>query len=154
MLGSNHEDEPEDKNIGLNAYFQYLDEFVVKEGAMWKRVFDMILVVCSVYNVFSNAYYAAFRPPIFMYEFVLDIVMEVMFFIDIVFCFFQEFVDQETYHYVSKFKPIALAYIKKTFLSDLIAWIPYDYIFFREDMHTSDLKLLRLTKLLRIPRMM
>ena len=48
----------------------------------------MLLVVCSVYNVFSNAYYAAFRPPLYTYEFVLDMVMEVMFFFDIIFCFF------------------------------------------------------------------
>ena len=114
----------------------------------------MILVISSIYNVFSNAYYAAFRPPVHLYEFWLDMFMELLFFLDIIFCFFQEFKDQETYHYVSKFKPIAVRYFKRTFFSDLIAWVPYDYLFFYEQMHTSDLKLLRLTKLLRIPRMM
>jgi hypothetical protein len=44
--------------------------------------------------------------------------------------------------------------LKGTFFADLIAWIPYDYMFFRDEMHTSDVKLLRLSKLLRIPKML
>jgi hypothetical protein len=131
-----------------------LDGYVIKADRGWKRVFDVALLVCAVYNVFANAYYAAFRPPLRTYEFVLDLGMEVVFLLDMLFCFFQEFVDEETWHLVSKFKPIALRYAGSTLVFDLVAWIPYDYIFFPETMHTTDLKLLRLAKLLRIPRML
>jgi hypothetical protein len=56
-----------------------------------------------------------------------------MFFFDMIFCFFQEFQDQETFVMVSEFKIIAKRYAKKSFFFDLIAWIPIDLFFIGSD---------------------
>jgi hypothetical protein len=51
-------------------------------------VFDGVLILSSVYNVFVNAYYAAFRSPSEQYEIVMDQAIEAMFAFDMLFCFF------------------------------------------------------------------
>lgn len=39
------------------------DYLVIKIDAPWKGVFDIILTIASCYNVFTNAYYSAYRMP-------------------------------------------------------------------------------------------
>jgi hypothetical protein len=51
----------------------------------------------SIYLVISNAFYAAFRPPTDKYEVTMDVIMIVLFFLDMVFKLFHEFMDRETY---------------------------------------------------------
>jgi hypothetical protein len=51
----------------------------------------------SIYLVISNAFYAAFRPPTDQYEVTMDVIMIVLFFLDMVFKLFHEFMDRETY---------------------------------------------------------
>lgn len=71
-----------------------------------------------------------------------------MFLFDMIFCFFQEYIDAESFHKVTNFKIIAKRYARKSFVYDLFAWLPIDMFFKREGVY-----LFRLLKLLRIPRL-
>jgi hypothetical protein len=85
------------------------------------------MTFASCYNVFSNAFYSAYRVPEGK-EIIIDQLVEVWFFLDMIFCFFQEYKDTESYKVVSQFKMIALRYLKKSFFFDLLAWMPIDII--------------------------
>lgn len=41
----------------------FLDHFVIKKDSTWKGVFDFLMMMVSVYNIFGNALYAAFGEP-------------------------------------------------------------------------------------------
>jgi hypothetical protein len=107
------------------SVFQILDKFVIRIDARWKKVFDLLMVAASVHNVLSNAYYAAMKTPERDAEVLLDLVVESLFLGDMAFCFFFEYKDPETYQIVSDFRAIALNYTKKSFVFDLLAWIPF-----------------------------
>jgi len=53
-------------------------------------------MVTSCYNVYGNAYYAAFGGPSATGEIVVDFIVEILFFLDMLFCFFQEYKEEET----------------------------------------------------------
>jgi hypothetical protein len=85
------------------------------------------MIFCSIYNVLSNAYYSAMKTNYNKFEVIMNLIIESLFLLDIIFCFFNEFKDSETFELVDQFKPIAISYIKKSFFFDLIAWIPFEY---------------------------
>jgi hypothetical protein len=69
-------------------------------------------------------------------------------------CFFQEYIDEETFVQVQNFKLIAIHYFKKSFIFDFIAWVPIDLIVSRIwEIQVEKLRLFRLFKLLRLPRL-
>ena len=51
-------------------------------------------------------------------------IIEGLFLIDLIFCFFQEYKDEETYTIISDVKKIAKHYLKGSFIFDLLAIIP------------------------------
>jgi len=51
--------------------------------------------------------------------------IEGLFLCDLIFCFFQEFKDEETYTIISDVKKIAKHYAKGSFIFDLLAFIPF-----------------------------
>lgn len=67
---------------------QFFDRFVIPIDATWKEIFDLVLIFSSVYNVYANAFYSAFRLPESPSELFLDWFIEVMFLFDMIFCFF------------------------------------------------------------------
>ena len=99
----------------------------------------------SCYNVFGNAYYSAFGSSNNIYLIIINWIVETLFLIDIVFCFTQEYLDDDTYNLVSDLPTIAKEYLKGNFIFDFFAWIPFNSIFVQN-------RLYRLFKLLRIPR--
>lgn len=58
-----------------------------------------------------------------------DYFIEVLFILDFIFCFCQEFKDEETYTVVSDIKKIAKHYIKGSCIFDFLAIVPFDLIF-------------------------
>jgi hypothetical protein len=110
------------------------------------------MLFVSVYNIYGNAYYSAFE--VFTEEelwFILfDNIIELLFFVDMCCCFCQQYVDQETFTEVSEIKLIAINYLKGSFIFDLLAWVPFEIIFYD---HLSKPRLWRLMKLLRMPRL-
>jgi hypothetical protein len=82
------------------------------------------MMIVSVYNIFGNALYAAFGEPNQTIYILVDYGAEIMFLADMIFCFCQEYMDEETYNIVSSFKKIARHYLKNSFMFDFIAWFP------------------------------
>jgi hypothetical protein len=111
--------------------------------------------LASCYNVFTNAYYAAYKIPDSEKEIMRDQFVEVLFFIDMIFCFFQEFKDDETFKIETKFKSIAKEYGKKRFVFDFLAWLPVDLIILQLKLnnHHDKFHLVRLLKMFRLPRL-
>lgn len=141
----------------------YLAMLVIGKDSDWKTVFDMVMLVASVYSTFTQAYYAAFGPPDKVYanrspgriafiEFV-DQTVEFSFYLDFICCFLQEYKDEETYTIVSDIKKIAKHYIKGSCVFDLLACLPFDRILTVGGRQT-DTRLYRLLKLFRVPRLL
>ncbi|KAH8511421.1 hypothetical protein H0E87_008837 [Populus deltoides] len=61
--------------------------------------------------------------------FIMDIVGQVAFLLDIVLQFFVAYRDSQTYRMIYKRSPIALRYLKSHFIIDLLGCLPWDIIF-------------------------
>jgi hypothetical protein len=109
------------------------------------------MLIVSCYNVFGNAYYAAFGVPVETYDIIIDNVVEFLFLCDMIFCFFQEYLDEETYKMVDSFKLIAVHYAKKSFMFDFCAWFPVELFLDQTEMRKR--RLFRVLRLLRLPRL-
>lgn len=82
--------------------------FVIKHDCQWKTVFDLILLLLSVYNTLMNGFYAAFGEPADVYseKYVtfmvwMDESIEFLFYVDFLLCFCQEYLDNESGVYIS-----------------------------------------------------
>jgi len=80
---------------------------------------------------------------------IMDNLFEFLYFIDMTCCFCQEYLDEETFTEVTDVKQIAIHYVKKSFIFDLLAILPFEMMF--KFQKTS--RLWRLIKLLRMPRL-
>ena len=128
---------------------------MIQKDSQWKSVFDIVMLFAACYNTFSQAYYAAFNRPNNMYYIIIDYSVEVLFVFDFIFCFCQEFKDEETYTIVSDIKKIAKHYMKGSCLFDLLAILPFELLFISKLSVTmdEDARLFSLLKLLRVPRL-
>ena len=52
-----------DTTVQVRDDLPILDKLVIKLDSTWKGVFDFIMMITSCYNIFGNAYYAAFGAP-------------------------------------------------------------------------------------------
>ena len=101
---------------------------VIEKDSTWKGAFDIIMLIVSCYNIFGNALYSAFGLSDQPYFWYLDNFVETLFLFDMLFCFCQEYLDEETYTVQSEIKTIAKHYLKKSFIFDLLAWLPIDQV--------------------------
>lgn len=92
-----------------------------------------------------NSHHGLPNSPVIL---VLDLGSEFLFFMDIIFNFFVEYKDEETFVEVSEFLPIAKRYAKKSFIIDMIAWLPIQLFYDHPKM-----RIFRLLKLLRMRRL-
>jgi hypothetical protein len=132
------------------------DFLVIKKDSSWKGMFDILMLFISCYNIFGNAYYSAFGAPDTITFMILDYVVEFLFSCDLIFCFCQEYLDEETYTIVSDIKKIAKHYAKKSFVFDLAACLPIENVIMTQggDGFNEDrIRLFRLLKMFRLPRL-
>lgn len=139
------------KDNASNQDLAFLNRLLIKKDSTWKGAFDIIMLVVSCYNVFGNAFYAAFGMPHLVWLQIFDNFVEVLFLIDLFCCFCEEYMDEETFTDVSEVKTIAIHYLKSSFIFDVLAILPFEYIFPTSVKPPS--RLWRLMKLLRIPRL-
>ena len=133
----------------------FFNKLIIKKDSTWKALFDNVMLIAACYNTFTQAYYAAFGfPSEAIYQW-LDVVIEFLFTLDFIFCFCQEFKDEETYTIVSDIKKIAKHYLRGSCLFDLLAIIPFEYFFHDPTVSASKdtARMYRLVKLLRVPRL-
>lgn len=113
-----------------------------------------MMIIISVYTVFGNAYVSAFGVPTDLWYVYFDIFVEGMFFFDIIFSFFQEYMDEETFVLQKRFRIIAKHYLRRSFIFDLIAWIPISLILDKNYPHYPFYyRACHLLKLFRLPRL-
>jgi len=70
--------------------------------------------------------------------------------LDMVFNFLEEYLDEETYTYVTDLKKISLRYLKGKFIFDLLAWLPLNLMI---ELFDGRKRLFRVLKMLRLPRL-
>jgi len=84
-----------------------------------------MMLLLAVYSTFSSAYFSCFGVPVASSLVAIDILVEIAFLIDMIFTFFQEYISSEDYRPVRDHKLIALRYLKRYFIFDLIALFPF-----------------------------
>ena len=76
-----------DTEVIVRDDLAFLNNFVIKLDSTWKGAFDFVMMITSCYNIFGNAYYAAFGAPTTFYDKMVDNFVEFLFFLDMIFCF-------------------------------------------------------------------
>ena len=108
-----------------NKQKNYFNLLVIKKDSQWKAFFDNIMLIASCYNTFTQAYYAAFGLVVTDYNVTAELFIEFLFCLDFIFCFCQEYKDEELYTVVNDIKKIAKHYIKGSCLFDFLAIVPF-----------------------------
>ena len=86
-----------------------LDKFVIKKDSTWKGIFDLVMLLVSCYNIFGNAYYAAFGVPTQFYDVAIDWFVELLFLADMIFMndnapsSFSDFLVDRTHGYIDNY---------------------------------------------------
>ena len=131
--------------------FQQLNKLTFSPDARPKQVFNFLIMILAIYSTFSATYIAAFGFPTKKSSVVLNNLVEVVFWIEILLNFFQWYKDEVEYKPVKDVRKIAYRYLRTNFIIDLLATIPFRYMHLTKNPMYLDLfqllKLLRLKKL-------
>lgn len=84
---------------------------VISQDSTWKGAFDIVMLFVSCYNIFGNAYSSAFGKVDSLIFEIADQCVETLFLFDLLFCFCQEYLDEETYTVQNEIKIIAKHYL-------------------------------------------
>ncbi|XP_024639639.1 potassium channel SKOR isoform X2 [Medicago truncatula] len=95
----------------------------------WYRAWLKFILLWAVYSSFFTPMEFGFFRGLPENLFILDIVGQIAFLVDIVLQFFVAYRDSQTYRMVYKRTPIALRYLKSTFVIDLLGCMPWDLIY-------------------------
>ncbi|KAI5559498.1 hypothetical protein BDE02_17G115000 [Populus trichocarpa] len=103
--------------------------FVIHPDNRWYRAWTKFILLWAVYSSFFTPMEFGFFRGLPENLFILDIVGQVAFLLDIILQFFIAYRDSQTYRTVYKRTPIALRYLKSHFIIDLLACLPWDIIY-------------------------
>lgn len=95
----------------------------------WYRAWTIFILLWAVYSSFFTPMEFGFFRGLPENLFIMDIVGQVAFLLDIVLQFFVAYRDSQTYRMIYKRSPIALRYLKSHFIIDLLGCLPWDIIF-------------------------
>ncbi|XP_070164146.1 voltage-gated delayed rectifier potassium channel KCNH8 isoform X2 [Polyergus mexicanus] len=132
-------------------------QFVLSHYGGFKSCWDWLILIATFYVAIIVPYNASFintdRPTM-----VSDVVVEALFIIDILLNFRTTYVSRKG-EVVSNSKSIAVNYVKGWFFVDLVAALPFDFlyasdVYSSEDTAHSNIHLVKLTRLLRLARLL
>ncbi|KAK4476065.1 hypothetical protein MN116_000674 [Schistosoma mekongi] len=153
-----------DEDLHVEHRFQSprMHKFTLKHYSVFKAVWDWIILALIIYTAIFTPYvtvflmntgnkYAKLISGTSTLLSTVDILVDVMFIIDILINFRTTYVNKND-EVVSHPKRIAAHYIKGWFIIDLVAAIPFDLLFFRTagDQPTALTGLLKSARLLRL----
>lgn len=142
-------DDNKDKNSQIRKTLS--DRLIINENSKWKTVFDIFMLFLVAYSCFTSVFYVAFDSPKNIPQIVFDWIVEGFFICDLVFNFFQEYKDPETYENVRNHKKIAKRYIfKGWFFIDFVSVFPFVAIFKDNALLTKLFRLFRLPRLTKL----
>ncbi|GLV32591.1 Eag-like K[+] channel [Carabus blaptoides fortunei] len=131
--------------------------FILSHYGMFKTCWDWLILIATFYVAIVVPYNASFvnmdRKTV-----ISDVVVEGLFFLDIILNFRTTYVSRKG-EVVSNSKSIALNYLKSWFIVDLLAALPFDLlyaseVYLREDSGHGHIHLVKLTRLLRLARLL
>ncbi|KAL1308253.1 hypothetical protein HN51_050188 [Arachis hypogaea] len=102
---------------------------VIHPENRWYRLWTKFILVWAVYSSFFTPMEFGFFRGLPENLFILDIIGQLAFLVDIVLQFFLAYRDSQTYRMVYKRTPIALRYLKTDFIFDFLGCMPWDIIF-------------------------
>ncbi|CAL1680332.1 unnamed protein product [Lasius platythorax] len=132
-------------------------QFILSHYGGFKSCWDWLILIATFYVAIIVPYNASFintdRPTM-----VSDVVVEALFIIDILFNFRTTYVSRKG-EVVSNSKSIAVNYVKGWFFVDIVAALPFDFLYASdvysgEDTAHSNIHLVKLTRLLRLARLL
>ncbi|XP_071555412.1 voltage-gated delayed rectifier potassium channel KCNH8 isoform X2 [Temnothorax nylanderi] len=132
-------------------------QFILSHYGGFKSCWDWLILIATFYVAIIVPYNASFinidRPTM-----VSDVVVEVLFIFDIVLNFRTTYVSRKG-EVVSNSRSIAVNYVKGWFFVDLVAALPFDFLYASdvysgEDSAHSNIHLVKLTRLLRLARLL
>ncbi|CAI2386506.1 unnamed protein product [Moneuplotes crassus] len=142
----------EDDKTDDDSKESLLDYFIINAKSRWKSIFDIVMLFLVAYSCFTSIFYVTFAPPSKIPHIIFDWMVEFAFVLDMLFNFFQEYIDTETHEPVSKHKMIIKRYVfKGWFFIDFVSVFPFAIIF---QNRAALIKLLRLVRLLRLTKLM
>ncbi|PQQ09589.1 potassium channel SKOR [Prunus yedoensis var. nudiflora] len=106
-----------------------LSHGVIHPDNRWYRAWTKFILVWAVYSSFFTPFEFGFFRGLEQKLFILDVVGQVAFLLDIILQFFLAYRDGQTYRMVYKRTPIALRYLKSNFIIDLLGCMPWDNIY-------------------------
>ncbi|KAK9729885.1 DDE superfamily endonuclease [Popillia japonica] len=134
---------------------------ILSHYGMFKSCWDWLILIATFYVAVVVPYNASFfdnddkRPSV-----VVDVIVEALFFIDIVLNFRTTYVNKKG-EVVSDWRSISLNYLKTWFIVDLLAALPFDllYALYGGEKTVSsfanhNIHLIKLTRLLRLARLL
>ncbi|XP_011267428.1 potassium voltage-gated channel subfamily H member 8 [Camponotus floridanus] len=132
-------------------------QFILSHYGGFKSCWDWLILIATFYVAIIVPYNASFinidRPTM-----VSDVVVEALFIIDILLNFRTTYVSRKG-EVVSNSRSIAVNYVKGWFFVDLVAALPFDFLYASdvysgEDSAHSNIHLVKLTRLLRLARLL
>ncbi|XP_052188772.1 potassium channel SKOR-like [Diospyros lotus] len=113
----------------INGFKDLSKDLIIHPENRWYRAWTNFILVWAVYSSFFTPMEFGFFRGMPRKLFLLDIAGQVAFLIDIILQFFVAYRDSQTYRMVYKRTPIALRYLKSSFVIDLLACMPWDVIY-------------------------
>ncbi|KAJ4706267.1 Potassium channel SKOR [Melia azedarach] len=103
--------------------------FVIHPDNRWYRAWTKFILIWALYSSFFTPMEFAFFRGLPENLFILDIAGQIAFLLDIILNFFLAYRDSQTYRMIYKRTPIALRYLKSSFIIDLLSCMPWDVIY-------------------------
>ncbi|OQR84602.1 voltage-gated ion channel superfamily [Achlya hypogyna] len=120
------------------------------------RNWDLLSIALLFFTAVVTPYETAFLTPSYDGLFVINCLVDICFFIDMVLRFFLVFFDDQTHMWITDAKLIVLHYLKGWFIVDLFSIIPFDIVGLVMTSPTLGrmrfLRILRLFRLMKIVR--
>ncbi|CAK8538056.1 unnamed protein product [Lathyrus sativus] len=104
-------------------------EFVIDPNNRWYRAWTVFILLWAMYSSFFTPMEFGFFRGLPEDLFILDIIGQIAFLVDIVLRFFVAYRDSQTYRMVYSRAPIAMRYLKSSFVIDLLGCMPWDLIY-------------------------
>ncbi|GAA0143110.1 ion channel [Lithospermum erythrorhizon] len=102
---------------------------VIHPDNRWYKAWENFILIWALYSSFFTPMEFGFFRGLPNNLFLLDILGQVAFFLDIILQFFVSYRDSQTYRMIYKRKPIAVRYLKSHFIFDILGCLPWDKIY-------------------------
>lgn len=124
----------------------------------WLKRWDIFVMILLLYTAVVTPYEVGFTEPDWNFWFFLNRIIDVSFFVDLVFNFLTARFNEEEGVWIYTFPQIACIYLSSWFTIDLVSILPFDVVGMSFDAEIVDsfrvLRVVRLLRLLKLARIL